>query len=100
MPLIGRKYTRKLLHLKFNLRFIRHSSFLPLCCCIAVLLLTLMLLYQKRGSAAVLKLLNRSHKTKKQGRIAQRRRLIMSCLHSEFRVFLIRGFSVAISLKL
>ena len=34
VPLIGRKYTRKLLHLKFNLQFIRHNSFLPLCCSI------------------------------------------------------------------
>ena len=66
-----------------------------------MLLLTFMLLYQKRGSAAVLKLCNRSHKSKKkQGRIVLCRRLIVSSLHSEFRGFLIRGFSVAISLKL
>ena len=49
--------------------------------------------------AAVLKLFNRS-KAKKQGGIVLRRPLIVSCLHSEFRSFLIRGFSVTISLKL
>ena len=59
-----------------------------------------MLLYQKKR-AAVLKLFNRSHKTKKKlGGIVLRRPLIVSCLHSEFQGFLIRGFSFAISLKL
>ena len=52
-----------------------------------------MLLYQKRGlqssNCSVVNI-----KAKKQGGIVLRRRLIVNCLHSEFRGFLIRGFSV------
>ena len=91
--------------LAFEVQFTIYSTqqrltFMFLYC--GMLLIIFMLLYQKIGSAAVLKLFNRSHKSKnaEQGRSVLRRRLIVSCSLSEFRGFLIRGFSVAISLKL
>ena len=70
--------THKLLHLKFNLQFIQHNSFLPLCCFI-----------KKEGCSPEI-VQSFTKKQNKQGRIVQ----------GEFRGFLIRGFSVAISLKL
>ena len=87
VPLIGRKctYTRKLSHLIMNGSiynlFNITSSYLH----VAV----------SKERAAVLKLLNRSNKSN----ITLRRLLVMSCLHSVFRDFLIRGFSFPISLK-
>ena len=50
--------------------------------------------------AAVLKMFNHSHKSKKQDGIVLRRPLSVSCLHREFRGFLIRGFSVVISVEI
>ena len=68
-------------------------------CC--MLRLTFMLLYQKRGSSAVLKLFNRSHKSKKtRPNKAAPPPYREWFLHSEFRGFVIRSFSVAISLNL
>ena len=90
VPFIGRKCTRKLLHLKFNLQFIRHNSFLLLCCCIAVCcLLPLCCCIKKEGLLQSWNCSIVHIKAKRQGRIVLHRRLIVSCLHSEFRGFLI-----------
>ena len=74
-----RTYTRKLLHLKFNLKFIEHNIFLTSCCCF------------KKNRTAVLKFFNRWHKTKQNKK--KRRRSAASPPHHELFTQRISGFS-------
>ena len=65
-------------YLKFNLHYIQDNIFLPSCCCI-----------KKEDRSPEIVHIKAKNKTKQDG-IVLRRLLTVSCLHSEFRGFLIR----------
>ena len=81
-------YTRKLLHLKFNLQFIRYNSFLLLCCCIAVYcLLALCCCIKKEGLLQSWNCSIVHIKAKRQGRIVLHCHLIWVVYTANFEVF-------------